>query len=376
MKKHILFVLDYYLPHRGGVETVFEQVFLRLIKKWYKITLLTSRFDQKLAKYESAHWMSIYRVGCGRLSFMISAFFKGIALLYKHKDISVIHASTYGGALPASVLWKLFGKKVVLTVHEVFGKLWLFYKGWFSGRGYLLFEKLIFLFPYNVYHCVSRYTMNSLRLLYGIADNKLQVIYNGVDNDFWSSDAVSQDILHLWKKQHDWNGKYVVLYYGHAGKSKWLDTLIECVPLMIKKDPNILFVFNIIESKRRIEILHRLHALEKTWFAHQIQIFEGMERQDLRTMVAACDVVVAPSFSEWFGSVHTEAVAMNKPLITTFVASIPEVVSGKVIFVRPGVSWDILQWIISFQQNQQVWEDLPAKKFDWDVTVDSIEALY
>jgi glycosyltransferase involved in cell wall biosynthesis len=43
-------------------------------------------------------------------------------------------------------------------------------------------------------------------------------------------------------------------------------------------------------------------------------------------MVASCDVVVAPSFSEGFGSVHTETVAMQKPLITTNVASLPEVV--------------------------------------------------
>jgi len=42
-------------------------------------------------------------------------------------------------------------------------------------------------------------------------------------------------------------------------------------------------------------------------------------------MVASCDVVVAPSLSEGFGSVHTETVAMEKSLITTSIASLPEV---------------------------------------------------
>jgi glycosyltransferase involved in cell wall biosynthesis len=37
-------------------------------------------------------------------------------------------------------------------------------------------------------------------------------------------------------------------------------------------------------------------------------------------------MIVAPSLSEGFGSVHTESVAMKKPLLTTHIASIPEVV--------------------------------------------------
>ncbi|HCB51387.1 TPA: hypothetical protein DEP21_02310 [Patescibacteria group bacterium] len=85
---------------------------------------------------------------------------------------------------------------------------------------YLLFEKLVFMFNYNLYHCVSRYTMNSLRTLYRIPDKSIEVVYNGVDTDFWSSQQVSEDEILDWKKKNTWNGRYVVLYYGHAGKSK------------------------------------------------------------------------------------------------------------------------------------------------------------
>ncbi|MEI7558459.1 MAG: hypothetical protein WCJ45_06805 [bacterium] len=51
---------------------------------------------------------------------MLKALRKGIRIMRHHKDISVIHTSTYGGAIPGSLLGKLFGKRVVLTVHEIF----------------------------------------------------------------------------------------------------------------------------------------------------------------------------------------------------------------------------------------------------------------
>lgn len=375
MKKNILLFLDYYLPHCWGVETVFEQIIQRLLKKWYNITLITSRFHKKLKIYEKLDNFEIYRVGHNRFSFLFFSFFKWFFLLRK-KQFDVIHSSTYVWAFPSSILGFLFNKKVVLTVHEVFGKLWLFYKGWFFWRIYLLLEKLLFLMPYSVYHCVSRYTMNSLRLLYGIPDYKLKVANNWVDYGFWNLNSVSEKESIKWKKEHSWNGRFVVLYYGHAWKSKWLDILIDCIPQMIKYDPMILFVFNVIPSKRRNKTLNRLRFLEKFWFARQIQIFEWVNKKDLRTMLVSSDLVVAPSFSEGFGSVHTETVAMQKPLITTYVASIPEVVSWKVVFVSPGSSQQIIDAILKIKENQEDIETLPMKKFDRDTTIEIIEEIY
>lgn len=376
MKKHILFLLDYYIPHFGWVETVFEQIIKRLLKKWYHVTLLTSRFQDDLQIYEKEDNLTIYRVGSWRWSFFFFSLIKWISLL-KQQKFDIIHSSTYISAIPASILWFLFHKKVVLTVHEVFWKLWLLYKWWFFGRLYLLLEKILFLFPFAIYHCVSKYTMNSLRLLYKIPDNKLHVVYNWVDYDFWNPDNVKENDIISWKKENSWNWRYVVLYYGHAWKSKWLDSLIDCIPQMIKYDPTVLFVFNIIDSKRKNKILHRLWFLEKFWFARQIQVFEWMSKEKLRTMIASCDVVIAPSLSEWFWSVHTESVAMNKPLITTYIASLPEVVSwGSTIFIQPWSCKQLLDTILYMKGNQEENKIIPEKLFHRDKTVEQIEYIY
>lgn len=374
--KHLFFILDYYLPHHWGIETVFEQIISRLLKKWYRITLLTSRFDHTLPEYEHNGKFSVYRVASWRLSFLFSSLLKWFHILRTHKDIEVIHASTYGSAIQSSILGKIFHKKVILTVHEVFWKLWYTYKWWFRGFVYSLFEQLLFFFPYDAYHCVSRYTMNSLRLVYGIADSKLFHIYNGVDYDFWNKNKVSSDDIQDLKREYNWQNKFVCLYYGHAWNSKWIDYLIDAIPLVLKQSHEFLFVFNVIDSKRKSSMIHRLEHLKKYGYKHQIQIFYGMDKIDLRILLASSDVVIAPSLSEWFWSVHSEVSAMEKPLITTFIASIPEVVSGKVSFITPRSSQQIADAILLHKENQNI-KDIPVPYvFDRNLTVDQIEQLY
>ena len=91
-------------------------------------------------------------------------------------------------------------------------------------------------------------------------------------------------------------------------------------------------------------------------------------------MVASVDAVIAPSISEWFGSVHTEAVAMKKPLITTNVASIPEVVGNNALFIQPCCVKQIVEAVKDIQKIK-FWES-NIKKFNWDKTVEEIEKLY
>lgn len=384
--KHILFVLDYYLPHRGGIENVFENLITRLLKKWYKISVLTSRFDPNLPSVEQASHLTIYRTGWGRLSFLFCAIKKWIWILRSRK-IDVIHASTYGWAIPGSVLGFLFKKKVVLTVHEVFGKLRNLYKWKFGWWLYRMFEKSIFCFPYDIYHCVSRYTMNCLRVCYWIDDAKLKMIYNGVNYDFWNPEKVSKEEVVSLKKHYWRENKFVVLYYGHAGKSKWIDCLIDALPWILALDQKIVVVFNIIESKRTEEMRRRitspltpLHFIERGTSnpSSRVQIFDGFEKEELRRLVASVDCVVAPSLSEGFGSVHTEVCAMWKPLITTDVASIPEVVWWNVKFVSPGNTEEIVQGV-----KEKITSPLAPLhfiergiKFSWEKMVEEIEKLY
>jgi len=380
MSKHILFVLDYFLPHKWWVETVFDNITKRLELNGHKITILTTKYSIKLANYEKNWNIEIYRVWSSRINFMWHGFWKWVKILKKNRHIDVIHSSTYGWAIPASLLAKIFKKKVILTVHEIFGKLWNVYKWPVKWFFYLFFEKIIFSLQFNVYHCVSRYTMNSLRIAYNIPDIKMKVIWNGVDTVFWDKKNIDdEDILNR-KKKYWFKNRFVLLYSWHSGKSKGLEFLIKAIPELVKQNDDILVVFNLIHAKRDSATRHLILTLEdivkrRTNSKKQyIKILNWFNKEDLRILVGSCDLAVAPSLSEWFGSVHTETVALGKPLITTFIWPLPEVLWWEVEFIPPQNPEAIVNAVQKFREN---WFKVIAKKnFDRDKTINEIQKLY
>lgn len=380
----ILFVLDYFTPHKGWLETVFENIIQNLINKWYEILVLTSHFDKKLKKIETVskssngkvektNHITFYRTWKTRIRFIFSSIILWAKILRRNKDIQIIHTSTYWGAIPASILWLLFHKKVILTIHEIFWKLRNFYKWRFYGFFYRSFENFIFQFPYDIYHCVSTYTLNSLRISYNIPDEKMRMIHNGVDTDFRDPTKINESNIKILKQSLWLESATTLLYYWHAWKSKGIDYLITAIPEILKINPKIKLVFNIINSKRKEKVRHEILKLKKI-NPEKIQLFDGFEMDKLRDLIACCDIVIAPSISEGFGSVHTESVAMNKTLLTTNIASIPEVVRWKVKFINPRSSQGIVQWIKEILE----WdiENIATKKFSREDTVKKIEEIY
>ena len=376
MSKTILYLLDYYLPHAWGVETVFEQIISRSVEKGYQVIVLTSLYDPKLKKLEKENNLKIIRTGRWRKSFIRSGFRRGRELL-KREKIDFIHTSTYWGAIPASLLGILFKKKVLITVHEIFGQLWKQYKPWRSARIYQVFEWLIFQLPYSMYHCVSLYTLNSLRIAYWIADEKLRLIYNGVDHNFWDRSKVSAAEKNTIREKYQLWTYFSLLYFWHTGISKGIDTLLEAVPELLTQSEDLQLIFNFIPAQRDTEIKTRLFSLlEKIppKAAKRVKVYNGLPKSELRALVSQVDGVIAPSLSEGFWSVHTETLALGTPLITTAISSLPEVTGGKTIMMRP---WDKASLLSAVQKlKKSEYTNLPEKFFDREKQYAEIELLY
>lgn len=65
---------------------------------------------------------------------------------------------------------------------------------------------------------------------------------------------------------------------------------------------------------------------------------------------------------------------MGTPLITTGVASIPEVVGGKVILCKPASKQALIYAVERLRRAD--FDDLPVKSFDWRVQFEKIWKLY
>ena len=196
-----------------------------------------------------------------------------------------------------------------------------------------------------------------------------------MDNDFWDIKKVKKSEIDERKNKYWWNDSYLISYYWHAWKTKWIDLLVEAIPQILEENPDSKLLFNIIPSKRSEYIVERINSISKQLKAEdRIQIFRWFSKEDLRIFVACADVIIAPSLAEWFGSVHSEACAMWKNLITSNLAAIPEVVSGNVILMSPPSA----KWICESIQKIRNWnfDKIPEKRFSWNDMIDKIENLY
>lgn len=262
-------------------------------------------------------------------------------------------------------------------MHEVFGKLRNLYKSRASSWIYRAFEALIFRLPFRRYHCVSVYTLNALRLLYGIPDHKLFLAYNGVDYDFRNAKNLTLSERESVITSFNLQNKRNLLYFGHTGISKGIDLLVDAIPEILALDDEIHLIFNFIPAQREKYIVDKINmmlAQLPTLHAKRVTLSYSLPKTTLRVLVAEVQGVIAPSLSEGFGSVHTETIALGTPLITTYLASLPEVVGGKVLFFSAGDKASLLQAIKDLKAER--YTPKPEKKFSRDEQYAKIAEWY
>ncbi len=366
----ILFILDLYKPHVWGVEILFENLVHWLVVQGHEIKILTSKFSKELPEYEKSDLgFEIYRVGHNRYDFMFYCLFTWVKLA---RWADIIHTTTYNSALPASIIWTITHKKVVLTVHEIFGKLRYRFM-WRKGFFFKTFESLIFMFHFDKYICVSNYTKNNLRIYFWLPDHKLITIYNGIDYQYWDRNNFKSTEILAVRHHHHLENNYIWLFFWRPWISKGLIYFVKALPEIIKHIPNFKAVLIVSESPNNKADDVRAFIADHHLKNHIVRI-PWVQHKELGNYILASDVVVVPSLVEWFWFSAAETCALWQQLVVTNVASLTEVVSGKVNFVEAANEHDIAQKIIDFHQGK--YQAIAERKFFWKDTIEKTLFVY
>lgn len=357
---NILFVLDLYKPHVWWVEILFENIANRMVEKWHNVKILTSRYDKKLSEYEKLdNWIEIYRVWWSRYSFTLACYKQGLKLA---KWADIIHWTTYNSAIPASIIWKLAERKVVLTCHEIFWELWYKFM-WWKWFFFKVFESLIFKFYYDKIICVSNYTKNSLRIHFWVKDERLQTIYNWVDYDWWNRKNFPQSEIDTIKEKYDLWKSYVWIFFWRPWISKWLIYFVKAIPEIIKKIPNFKAILNVSESvNNRADDVRKF--IKDNELEDYIVWLWWVKYKELWNYILAADVAVVPSLVEWFWFSAAETCAVWQQLICSNAAALTEVVSWKINFAEPWNPQAIADAMINFYNWE--YQDITRKEFLWE----------
>ncbi len=359
----ILFVLENFYPNIGGVETLFKSLTEKLAAEGHDVMVITTKLNKDMPAEENLNGVKIRRYPfINRYTFTLFAVFP----IIKHvKNYDIIHTTSYNAGLPSYIAAKLFRKKIIITFHEVWGKLWfqLPYMGRIAKWGHYLFEQMLTRFNYDKFIAVSNSTADSLKEN-KVEEKRIATIYNGLDYHKFEKYKTSKRL----KPE-----QFTYTYYGRLGISKGLDILLDAAYLIKQKKPDSLLkiiipttpnaLFKIIKNR-----IKELKLEDYVCLKHHLSFDKLVEE------LQSSDCVVIPSYSEGFCYVAAESIALGIPVISSDKKALKEVISGTYLKMNNFSAESLFEKIIQAQQGQ--WQHSPIKYFNLFQTVKEYIDLY
>jgi len=291
----ILITSETFLPELGGAEIHLINLIKNLDIQGVNVTLFTneageSEFDKKYNVIRKA-WSK-------KSAWLI---FK---ILWKEaKKADLIHAHySYRLALMAGIIAFLQRKPFFITLH---------------GMGTLPrpHSKLIYRIADNIYrsyslHLASKVISTSDDLAQVafkyINKNKIKIISNGVDISIFNDRVVATDEL-----LNRYKDKQVIMTVRRLVEKNGLHFLVEAMPYIIEKIPNIKYVM-IGDGRMREYLQKRINELGINKY---VDLLGKIDNHQIPQYLKIADVIVFPSTAESSSLACVEAMAMGNAMI-------------------------------------------------------------
>ena len=149
--------------------------------------------------------------------------------------------------------------------------------------------------------------------------------------------------------------------------SKGLDLLIPAAAKFATIYPEVVFKF-VLPTRPEIFLKTIKKEIEFAGLKKEnYVIFHELSRVELFNEICKSSCVVVPSYSEGFGFVAAEAVALGVPLISSQQGALPEEVSGSFLPMN-GHSIDALVDALTYAKNED-WKEEDVKYFSLENTI-------
>lgn len=364
-------VTPYFHPHIGGVESNVYNISKNLLKLGHEVTVFTSLYDKALPATEDFEGLHIIRSKQLMNIFLTPVTPSLKADLVKDKwDIVHTHAPPPLSSYYVAVAKNKAHFPTVMTYHcdpEIpirgGGTITGFYR--YTLGNYTFRRMDLVLAETETYAATSRAIWNT----------NAKVIPPGVDTERFNP-SVSGDAI---REKHGLGSSKVVLFVGRLTFHKGVNHLIDAAA--IYKDAKYL----IVGGGPMEESLKRQAAQSPN---SKNIIFAGKASDnELPHYYAACDVLVLPSITrlEAFGLVMLEALSCGRPIITSDMPGMREVVMDGVdgLLAEPLDSHDIAEKIRTLLENDELRKRFGAngrkkveEKFTWARVTKMTEEAY
>jgi len=168
--------------------------------------------------------------------------------------------------------------------------------------------------------CNSRMVKDDIARRFGLADEKLQVIYSGVDLDAFHPRLRETQGSALREKTGVDAATPVILFVGSGYERKGLPTLLHALSRMARRDARLWIV-----GRDKHDMLMR--KLAQTLGVDDRVLFLGAQT-DVKPFYGAADVFALPTLYDPFPNAALEALACGLPLVTTTTCGAAELVTA------------------------------------------------
>jgi glycogen(starch) synthase len=156
------------------------------------------------------------------------------------------------------------------------------------------------------------YAMRDELVKLGYPEQKIRVVYNGVDANKYTPDLFSAAEIKAFRKKIGVGDSPMIFFVGRLTWVKGADTLTLAMKEIAKAVPDAKLV--IVGKGEQEDMLKQIvssNGLEKNVLFN----FNYITEEERLKYYAACDVAIFPSKYEPFGIVSLEAMSMGKPVI-------------------------------------------------------------
>ena len=173
---------------------------------------------------------------------------------------------------------------------------------------------------------------------------------------------------------------YTIGVLGRLDKLKGQHILLRAVPEVVRQHPDVMFLIAGDETAGEHGYKEYLMELCRTLDIERYVKYIPFT-DDVPHLMAALDVFVLPSFSETFGLVVVEAMAMERPIIATNAGGLPEIITnGKTgLLIKPrdatAVAWAIHRILSDSALRLSLGHlarEEALKRYDFDSCIDSL----
>ncbi len=234
----------------------------------------------------------------------------------------------------------------------------------------LFFRKMVFPITLKLADrivSVSKNTAEDIKKIFGISEEKISVIYNGVNVDLFrrlQRDEAKQYIAEKYNILDDF-----ILYIGTLTlPQKNLLRLVDAYNSLVKRGRQEKLVMVGEKGKDAYLIFKRVEELDLT----DKIIFAGyIPDDDLPFFYNSASVFCFPSIYEGFGLPVLEAMACGCPVVTSNSSSLPEVAGDAALLVNPGNAEEIGEALYRLIVDKQLRNNCinkgleQVKKFSW-----------